>query len=389
MSSNILSTAGALRICGCKRVLLIAPKAPPYGGMGIQAALLHELLARDGVPVTMLPSNPPFPNRLRFLDKLRGLRPFLRSLLFSLQLWRALPRTDVVHILACSWLYFFCVVCPAVVIGRTRGKRVVLNYHGGEAESFLRTYGHFLGPIFRMSDAVTVPSGFLERIIGTRMRVPLQVVANIVDFSMFAYRERTPVRPRMLVTRHLEKLYDVESVIRAVAQVQRRYPEASIRIAGTGTEAQNLRQLVSTLGVNHVEFLGHVPYRDLPALYGDCDILVNASRADNFPGSLVEAAASGLVVVSTGVGGIPDLFENGKSALLVEPGDWKALAEAVLHVLEQPGVAARLTREARKQCLNCDWSRVRQRLYAVYGFERETPRIHAASVPACIQEPIR
>lgn len=354
---------------GRRGVLLISPKAPPYGGMALQARSMEERMNEEGVRVAFLASNLPFPERLRFLERIRGLRPFLRCPVFCWELWRMLGQFEVVHILACSWLYFFVIVCPAVFISRVRRKRIVLNYRGGEADQFFRWYGPFIKIFFKMADVVTAPSQFLVEVIGRRIGVPVQIVPNIVDFAKFPYRERKPLKPKMVVTRHLLKLYDIESVVRAFREVQSRYPDASLLIVGTGDQESHLRTLVSTWNLKNVQFLGYVPQRDLPAVYDRCDILLNASRADNFPGSLVEAAASGLVVISTGVGGIPYIFENGKSALLVEPGDWAGLASGVLQLLEDPDLASRLAKEAYAQCRQYDWQNVRRLLYRIYGFE--------------------
>jgi glycosyltransferase involved in cell wall biosynthesis len=176
----------------------------------------------------------------------------------------------------------------------------------------------------------------------------------------------------MVVTRHLLTLYDVESVVRAFGEVQKRYSEASLWIVGTGDQEANLRKLVSALNLQNVTFRGYVPHKELPAIYDQCDILLNASLADNFPGSLVEAAAAGLVVISTGVGGIPYIFENDKSALLVAPRDWQALGAGVLRVLQEPDLAARLVQQAHRQCRQYDWTNVRRLLYAIYGFDQVT-----------------
>ncbi len=352
-----------------RRVLLVGPKVPPYGGMALQARLMQELMNGEGISAEFLASNLPFPESLRFLERLRGARPFFRSAVFSWELWKMLDRVEVLHILACSWLYFFVIVCPAVLIGRLRRKRVILNYRGGQADQFFRWYRFLLRPFFRMAHVVTAPSEFLVEVIGRRIGVPVQIVPNIVDFTRFRFRQRLPLRPKMVVTRHLLKLYDIESVIRAFGEVQRSYPEASLKIAGTGDQEQYLRNLVATLNLKNVTFLGYLPQQELPSLYDQCDILLNASRADNFPGSLVEAGAAGLVVVSTGVGGIPHIFENGKSALLVEPGDWQGLAAGVLRVLEDSELASQLATNALQQCRRYDWKNVRRLLYPIYGFD--------------------
>jgi glycosyltransferase involved in cell wall biosynthesis len=250
-----------------------------------------------------------------------------------------------------------------------RGKRIILNYHGGQADEFLRYYRYFATPIFRMADVVTVPSGFLGDIIARRTAVQAQIVPNIVALNSFRYRDRVPFRPRILSTRHLEKLYDVETVLRAFRRIQQVHPDATLVIAGTGTQENYLRALAGRWDLKNVRFLGHVPYQNLSSVYDQCDILLNASRADNFPGSLLEAAAAGLVVISSSVGGIPYIFEHGTNSLLVAPGDSEGLASAALRVLEEPGLGFRLTRNALERCRCCDWKQVRKALYRAYGFD--------------------
>jgi L-malate glycosyltransferase len=352
-----------------RTVMLVAPQPPPYGGVGLQAVMLAERIRQDGFTVTFLPSNPPLPSWLSAAGRIPALRTLLRCAIFAGRLWRTLPATETVHIFACSWTSFFVIVWPAVLLGRLRLRRVVMNYHGGEAGRFLARFGLLARPAFRLAHVVTAPSGFLAEIIQARTGVPVEIVPNVVDLAAFSYRERKVFAPRMLVTRHLEKLYDLETVLMAFRQVQSQYPEASLWIAGTGSQENRLRGLVNDWKLRDVRFLGHVPFKELPAIYQQCEILLNASRADNFPGSLLEAAAAGLAVISTGVGGIPYIFENGKTALLVDPGDWRALAAAVVRVLEEPELGLRLSRRALEACSRYAWQHVRRSLYRVYGFE--------------------
>lgn len=366
-----------------RRVLLISPKAPPYGGMALQASLLQDLLTRDGVTVTFLASNLPFPASLRFCERLRGVRPFLRSAVFCWRLWQLIPEIDVVHILACSWLYFLVVVCPAVLLGRIRGKRVVLNYRGGEADAFFRLHRFWVRPFFYLADVVTAPSDFLVQVIGRRIGTPVEIVPNIVDLGRFRFRKRDPLRPTMVVTRHLEKLYGVDAVIRAFAVIQERHKGATLHIAGTGSEENNLRSLVEELKLKNVVFHGYVHGDQLPSLYDRCDILLNASRADNFPASLVEGAAAGLVVISTAVGGIPFIFQHEATALLASAEDWRVIAENVCRLLEDPDLASRLAAQAFERCRQYEWESVRESLYRTYCFSNATQSAtHPATSPA-------
>src|ERR1051325_3280740 len=209
-------------------ILLVAPEPPPYGGMALQAQLLERLLARDGNSVLFLASNCSLGERVRFLERLPGVRTAARFLLVCVKLLKTAPQVDVIHVLAASWLYFFAVVAPIVLIGKACGRRVVLNYRGGDAEGVFRRFKWAIHPIFNMADAVTAPSEFLVRLIGAYFDVPVSIVRNILDRSAFRSRERTEIRPRMIVARQLEKVYGIELVLRAFAVVQQRYGDASL-----------------------------------------------------------------------------------------------------------------------------------------------------------------
>lgn len=356
------------------RILLVAPSPPPYGGMALQGRLLEKLLREEALEVVVFASNAPLPGWLRSIERLPGLRTAMRLIMTWPRLWAEAGQAEIIHIFAASWLYFFLVVYPAVIVGRARGRRIILNYRGGEAERFFHFYGWAIGNAFRLAHAVTAPSEFLARPIRKRFGVAVSIVPNLLDSSAFPYKERLIFRPKILVNRHLEAIYDIESVLKAFGLIQKRYSEASLEIAGTGTEEDRLRSLVSAWNLQNVRFLGHVSHRDLRAAYDQCDILINASRIDNFPGALIEASGSGLVVVSTGAGGIPSIYENQKSALLVDVGDWQGLARSVETVLEDPSLAAELTKAALVAVRGCDWAEVRKSLYRAYGFAAQPTR---------------
>ena len=350
------------------RVLLIAPAPPPYGGMALQARQLERLLCGDEIAVSLFPSNFAFPKPLRFIDKLPAVRTVLRAVLIWPRLWGKVRQVEVVHVFAASWWYFFLVVYPAIVIGRLRGKKVVLNYRGGEAQRFFRWLGWIALPAFRMAGTITAPSEFLAGVIRERFRSSVSIVPNILDARAFRYRQRISIQPKLLVTRHLEPAYDIESALRAFRQVQSQNPQASLWIAGTGSQEKYLRALAAEWNLENVRFLGNVAHGDLPAIYDQCDIYLNASRIDNFPGALIEASAAGLVVVSTAAGGIPYIYQHEKTALLVEPGDWQNLALTVQKVLNTPTLGPNLANAAVALAQACDWSEVRKCLYRAYGF---------------------
>jgi phenylacetate-CoA ligase len=214
---------------------------------------------------------------------------------------------------------------------------------------------------------VTAPSRFLAEAIENISRVPVLIVPNIVDTEAFRFRSRVPLRPRLLVCRHLENMYDIPSVLKAFRNIQQQHQDASLWIAGTGSEEGRLKKLAADWHLENVRFLGHVAHSGLPGIYDQCDIMVNASLVDNFPGALIEASAAGMPVVSTSPGGIPFIFKDGTTALLVKPGDWQGLAAGVTKLLQYPTLAAELVRNAAALAAGCRWTEIRKALYLAYG----------------------
>jgi glycosyltransferase involved in cell wall biosynthesis len=335
--------------------------------MALQAALLQRLLQEDGVPVSFLASNCDLPAMLAVCERVPAVRTLIRSLWVWMKLWRAVRRADVVHVFAASWLYFFLIVAPSILLGRLRGRRTVLNYRGGDAGPFFRRWRSLVKPVFRMAVVVTTPSEFLAQVIRGAFNLPVTVVPNILDTCAFQFQHRHAFRPKLLVNRNLERIYAVETVLCAFRQLLQHYPDASLWVAGTGSEEPRLRRLAAEWNMHSVRFLGHVDHADLPSICSQRDILVNASTVDNFPAALLEASAAGLVVVSSDAGGIPYIYRNEISGLLVKAGDAQGLAAAVERVLQEPLLASRLVKEAYGLTRQCAWETVQDRLYACYG----------------------
>jgi len=355
-------------------VAVVAPFPPPSGGMSVQAAKLAERLTGEGIPVETVAVNPVLPRWSRWAESVPGLRTALREAVFLRRMLAVLPKVSVVHHLSASGLYFFLTTTPVTLLGRLWGRRVIVNYRGGLAESFLKRWGWLAVPILRMAHHVAVSSAFLQRVFG-RHGVEASLLPNLADLERFHYRERMPLRPRLIVTRNLEPMYNVECVLRAFRAIQQRYPEATLCVAGSGSEQARLQKLAGELNLSGLTFLGAVRHEDLPQLYDDHHILVNASNVDNFPGSLLEAACCGLPVVTTAAGGIPDMIQDHQTGLLVGVNDHEALAGAVLELLAQPELALRLARAARRWVEQFCWERVYGSLLEHYGL----PSVAAAN----------
>ncbi len=346
------------------RIALIAPSLEILGGQGVQAHALAEGLRGEGYPVMFLPINPPFPRGLGWVRRWPYLRTLLNQLLYVPSL-RRLRDVDVAHVFSASYWSFLLAPVPAIVAARLMGKRVLLHYHSGEADDHLARWGALVHPWLRLVGEIVVPSVYLRGVFA-RHGYRTRVIRNIVDLSRFSYREREALSPRLLSVRNFEPYYRVDTTLEAFALVKARYPEATLTVAGSGSEEERLRRLTASLGTDGVRFMGRVEPWRIPALYDDADIFVNCSEVDNQPVSLLEAFASGLLVVSTATGDIAAMVRDGETGLIVPPGDPAATAKAVAALVESPEHAMLIARRARREVEEYAWSRIREEWASVY-----------------------
>ena len=366
----------AARRVRLKRVALVAASLDIVGGHGVQMTALRRGLEASGHQVAFVPVNPRFPRGLRWVRRVPVLRTALNQLLYLPSLSR-LRHADVVHVFAASYWSFLLGPVPAIAAARALGASVVVHYHSGEAPDHLDRWGVAVHPWLARADHIVVPSRYLQRVFA-RHGYRARVIPNIVDPRQFRWRERRPLEPHLLSNRNLEPYYRVDVVIRAFAVVKRRRPDATLTVAGSGSQARQLRALAAGLGVaDAVRFTGPVPPSAMPALADRAGIFVNASTLDNQPVSILEAFAAGLPVVSTGTGDIAEMLRGGELGVLVPPEDPDALGAAVLDLLERPCEAAAMAHRARASLERFTWAGVAERWASVYGEYAAMPRRRA------------
>lgn len=340
------------------RVCLVGPLPPPAGGMANQCEQLGRLLRADGIEVEFVRTNAPY--RPALAGRVPLVRACFRLIPYLVALWRAAGRADVMHVYANSGWSWHLVATPALAVARLRGIGAIVNYRGGQAASFFAAAPRRVLRELRRAEARIVPSPFLQRVFAEH-GLDAAIIANVIDLRRFSSSAaRVPhSAPHLVVTRNLEPIYGVSVALDAFARVRKAIPEARLTIAGVGPERAALERLAADLGVAAaVTFAGAIANADMAALYASADLMLNASRVDNMPISLLEALASGVPVVTTAAGGIPDLVVDGVTALLVPVDDAAALAGACLCVLRDPELAARLRGAGLAEVARYSWERV-------------------------------
>ncbi|HOL71468.1 MAG TPA: glycosyltransferase family 4 protein [Bryobacteraceae bacterium] len=361
------------------RVLIVAPSLGILGGQAVQAADLYNRLREEPtLEAGFLPVNPALPGPLRALQRVKYLRTLVTWPVYCLSLLLRVPRYDVLHVFSASYLSFVLAPLPAMLAGRLYRRKVVLNYHSGEAEDHLRRWRSAASAI-RLADSIAVPSSYLVDVF-RQFGLQARAIFNIVETERFPFRERNPLRPVFLSNRNLEPMYNVACTLRAFALIQRRIPDARLIVAGYGSQRSQLEALAQELGLRDVSFLGRVTPQEMPQVYDQADIYLNSSEIDNMPLSILEAFACGLPVVTTDAGGIPYVVEHGRTGLIVGKGDYRAMADAALRLLEDPALAAALIRNARRECSKYRWESVRQQWLELYhGVETDARQMASAA----------
>jgi glycosyltransferase involved in cell wall biosynthesis len=347
------------------KVALVAPSLRYVGGQSVQADLMVRYWQDDpAVKAWLIHVDPPFPNGLRWMERIPFLRTLVREPIYLAALWRGLRESDIAHIFSASYWSFLVAPAPALLVARLRGKKTLINYRSGEARDHLRRFRTAL-PILRRADQVVVPSEYLVNVFRD-FNLEARVVPNIVDLDQFSFRLREPLGPRLVCTRGFHPYYAVDVVVRAFAEVKRASPDATLCLAGKGPSEEEIRNLVRDLGLEGVKFAGVLSRQEIGRVYDEADIFINASWLDNMPISILEAFACGTPVVSTAPEGIRFMVEHDCTGLLSDPGDWRALAANVIRLLSDPELASRLAINAHRQSNRYQWGPVREQWVEVY-----------------------
>jgi len=295
---------------------------------------------------------------------MKYVRTVITLVLYLTRLAANIGRADILHIFTPGYFSFYLAPTFALLLGRLLGKRTILNYHDGRAADHL-THWPIARLLMRLPGTIVVPSDYLVDVF-TRFGFDATRIRNVAGADSPPYRERRHIEPIFLHNRGLAAEYNPACTLRAFAIVQGRYPDARLTIAHQGPLRDELQRLAVSLGLSHTRFTGPMSRAQMAALYDSSDIYLMSPNADNMPLSLLECFASGLPIVSSDAGGIPDMVEDQQTGLLFPAGDYEAMARCALRLLEEPGLAARLARNARAECDKYAWSEIGPRWLTLY-----------------------
>jgi glycosyltransferase involved in cell wall biosynthesis len=231
---------------------------------------------------------------------------------------------------------------------------------------------------YRRSDAVIAVSSAIRRrlvdvdgVPSAKIHVIHNALPRLPSLAAAGGGLPRPHGPLVGVVARLQPEKGVAIFLRAAARLAQSVPDAGFVVVGDGPQRGMLERLAAELGVA-VTFLGFRP--DGPALIGELDLLVIPSLSEGTPLVLLEGVAAGVPVVATTVGGIPEQVSDGIEALLVPPGDDRALADACRRILADRAFGARLVAAAADRLHQADPEAAVNAVAALYAHVlREQP----------------
>jgi glycogen synthase len=393
------------------RILILNYEYPPLGGgAGVATAALAHELVQQGVLVDVVtssaepgserrgpgrPNEPTAENGLRLyrVPSLRvgvheaGMMGAASYLVSALPLVRHLLlvyRYDAVHV-------FFSLPTGALLpFLSLRGVPVIVSLRGSDVPGYdpcnltMQRFHRVLLPltrwIWRRADRVVPVCESLGRLAQqTSPALRYSVVPNGVDLKLFhpSTEKQGAVaggKVRCLAVARLVERKGLGELIRAFALLERGRFE--LEIVGDGPDEQVLRRLAVHLGVDaEVRFAGSLDRAAVARRYREADLFTLPSCAEAFGNVFAEALASGLPIVGSTVGGIPELVEHGVNGLLVDPGNPTALAHAIRYLADDSELRQAMSRRNRAKAeATLEWSQVTKRYLNIYeGFTRPLP----------------
>ncbi|MCL4441282.1 MAG: glycosyltransferase family 4 protein [Firmicutes bacterium] len=248
------------------------------------------------------------------------------------------------------------VVCWSL---RLLNKPYVLTLHGGNLPAFSQRWPKRMRFLLQKAAKITTPSRYLKDNLSLYSH-QIQYLPNALDLLNYSFRVCSRPAPRISWLRALRYIYNPVLALRTLGLLAVEFPSIHLDMIGPDQKDGSLELVLKTadkFGVqDNVRLVGGVPKREVPSRLAQSDIFLNTTNYESFGVTVMEAAACGLCIVTTNVGELPYLWKDGHDALLVPPDDPEAMAAAVRRILTEPGLAERLSRNARQKAEQFDWS---------------------------------
>ena len=349
------------------RVVLATGLYPPdIGGPATYAKMLHDDLSKHDIDLIVVP-----------FSLVRSYPKLIRHFVYGWKLWTSTRQTSLIYALDP-----ISVGLPAVLIAKIRRLKFILRVGGDYAweqgcvrfgitqtlDSFILKQTKHPLPVRLLSvlqswvaqQAVVVvsPSNYLKRIITQwgvdpeSVRVIYSVLFPLIPTQTKnqTLQELSVGSPVLLTSGRLVPWKGIDALIEVVQKLIDSYPNITLLVAGDGPEKVVLEAKVAKYNLqNHIKFLGRLNKTELANIKLAADVFILNTAYEGLSHELLEVMDLCVPIVTTNVGGNPELLSNGVDAALVPFDDTYALEESCIQIIENPDIRERFIRFAKKR----------------------------------------
>lgn len=289
------------------------------------------------------------------------INPLLRLTDMCLSVFRN-PKSKYVIIDTYSTSAFYFAIAVGLCC-RITGKKYMPILHGGNLPHRLDNSEFISRQFFRKAYKIVSPSGYLKHEFEKRGYHGIIEIPNNIEIVDCQFKKRDSFCPKLLWVRSFDKTYNCEMAVEVLKLLLKEYPDAELCMIGPDKDGsmQSTIDLAKRYGISdRLKITGRLSKSDWHNLAQKYDIFISTTNFDNTPVSVIEAMALGLPVVSTNVGGMPFLIDDGKNGYLVEKNNASAMANCIKNIIRNSAENTQISVQARHKAETFDWQCVKQ-----------------------------
>lgn len=258
---------------------------------------------------------------------------------------------------------------PFLKIAKTLKKKIIVHFHAFNVEDSLASkYAEQYKNFFNMADKVIVLSNWWKEQFIRRSLVSPSKIEVLYNPCPIVKVYNSNKNKSILYAGTVNERKGYRDLITAFAKIADKFPDWFLNIAGNG-ELSEGKELAAELGISDkVNFLGWISGKDKECAFNEASIFCLPSYAEGFPMAVLDAWAYGLPVITTPVGGIPDVAKDGENMLLFTPGDVDMLSTQLDRIVRDDNLRERIAQcslELSKTTFNQE--RVNHQLGVIYS----------------------
>lgn len=239
--------------------------------------------------------------------------------------------------------------CLFMPFAKLLGKKVIVHFHAFSPETTINSkYQKIYKYLFNEADCVIVLSQLWEKYVNDVFHLGDKVKVIYNPCTTEILEEKYAKKKKILFAGTVNARKGYADMIKAFAKIAREYPDWKIVFAGNG-EVKQGEELAKNLEIeSQTVFLGWVKGKAKDKVFKESEIFCLPSYAEGFPMAVLDAWAYGLPVITTPVGGIPDIAEDGKNMLLFNAGDTEKLAYNMKVLIDNKDLRNQIINESIK-----------------------------------------